>query len=151
MAISKSISANAMKWGGAVTRTQSKNSGAYLAIATYSGTVDASGWNPQLDREHGSWGLGTGLIVDSTGSLIFNAEVQQGSLSEVILYNFGPNHCFIGINSETPSVATGIYLGTGMTYTCYSKIHDIWAIAISPTGTSAIRGGGPFMYSNDTI
>lgn len=93
-----------------------------------------------------SWST-TGIVVDTTGSVLFDNSVNNGSLETVLIANIGNANAYIGFNSTTPSVDNGFPLPTGASYQYDSSIvTEIWAITFA--GSTVISAQG--LYNDRT-
>lgn len=96
-----------------------------------------------------SFNTGTGILVNSTGGVIFNNETFGGSLVDVTIINDGAAACYIGFNNDGISVASGSELGSGVSMELSGPITKIWAV--TSTGTSSLNVFGITNYNQESI
>lgn len=109
-----------------------------------------SGENARMDPNYTSWSSSTGYVVGTAGTVMFDSEVFGGSLSELIAINRGTGNVFVGVNSLTPAVSSGLMLSSGESYKFQDGvINRFWGI--TQFGTVVVQAYGPRYFNSNTI
>ncbi len=86
------------------------------------------------------FGLGTGVLVNSTGVLLFDAASGVGALTEATIANRGSNTAYIVVNSTGVTVRNGLELIANESVELEGPVYKIGAVTAS--GTALIVGDG---------
>lgn len=110
--------------------------------------VDVNLINAEQEPNFGSWGLGSGIQVDTAGSKVFDENTFGSSLEQVTIVNRGPNNIYVMANA-TGFVRDGHAVGleTDESIKMMGPISNVWIGSV--TGLAIADGFGlPYINSN---
>ena len=149
MTVNKCISASGFNYAVAVARNQGAT---FVVIDRNQGNeaLPTGVMNLRTNPTYGGWALGSGTVIDVTGSLIFSSEVRGGALKEVTIVNRGTNNVYVGYNNKIIGVSSGMELQPNESYEIQEGIVNyVWAV--TATGVTTLTGGGIFNFNPNTI
>jgi len=112
--------------------TQLQGSGGFVPNTTV--------WNNAHDSNIESWGMGTGILINTVGTMIFTNASGFG-LRDVTIVNRGPNPAYVAYNVSGWDVTKAIYIKTDESSSFRDTvIESVWVAAA--TGTCTIVGDG---------
>ena len=106
--------------------------------------------NDTQEPNYTSWGVGSGLQVNVTGTKIFDESDFGASLEQLTIVNRGPSNLYVMVNA-TGFVRDGNAIGleTDESIKMMGPISNIWAASV--TGLSIIDGFGLPYFNSKTI
>lgn len=109
--------------------------------------ISTSYVNGLQEPNYGSWGLGTGYVVDATGSRVFDESTFGSSLDQLTIVNRGPNNLRVSVNSTGFILSQALNLESDESIKINGPISSVWAA--SATGVAIVDGFGlPYINPN---
>lgn len=95
-----------------------------------------------------SFNLGAGATINSTGRILYSADIAgSGLLDNLLLINRGNNTAYWGFNNSDIRVANGTPIGSGESYQVENPdIRTVWAIC-APGETATIAAHGVYRFN----
>lgn len=103
---------------------------------------DPTGVSNRVDPLVQPFGLGSGKLVNSTGTYLYHEGMANGPVEKFVVYNAGQQTLYAGINvaSGDWSVSNGLSIPSGQSYEFGDSgtqiIRNVWAITQSATATA---------------
>lgn len=152
MAISKAIAASGLNLSAAIQKV-GLGSASYLDRGG-NDAIPTGALENYFTPHDTSWALGTGVWINSTGTILFDARTHGGALSEVVLINRGSANSgtvYLGFNQREIVLASGIQLAMDESIEVEEEVTRIWAVCAAGTGVARVAGGGLFARNPCTI
>jgi hypothetical protein len=116
----------------------------------FASNTDLTNYSLSTNYYRGSINLGSGVVVDSNGTFLYDAVANgSGILQDVLLVNRGTQTFFYAVNdSGTINISRGTPIGSGESVLLdNSLVRSVWAVCNNGQNTtvsmSAVRGFNP--------
>ena len=136
------LTSGGIKNGRAVTGDNLLSTGGdYVYSAATNNSDSVTVFNNRENYYAGSLNYGTGVLIDTAGRVLYDANQNgRGLLENLLIVNRGQSTAYFGINVSGMHVASGTALASGESFNFEDPIRSVWALTSTGTATLSVQG-----------